>query len=246
MCRLIEGLNAKEESERKVYGVLTDYDLSSWRKDLQNHYTRTSQQRTGTPPYMAQELLKGTSTTHLYRHDLESLFYIMLLMTARYTITPTEGGPNAESKGHVVIRGGKLPYQKWFNTQDYDTLGAIKKDSFFSSNQTATLAIELSPTFEAFRPWLKEMRLDFAKGFNSKNYHSMEEQESNWREKRARSASHATSTSAPFDDETLDGHVDYSTVIEPTRTLKGGLEDLIIRYDTKADTVQAGAGVGPQ
>ena len=72
MCRLIEEINAQGKSEQQVYGVLTDFDLSSWKKDLDDNYTRTSQQRTGTPPYMAQELLQGLSTIHLYRHDLES------------------------------------------------------------------------------------------------------------------------------------------------------------------------------
>ena len=237
MCRLIEEADVKGGSERKVYGVLTDYDLSSWRKDLENDYTRTSHQRTGTPPYMAFELLQGTSTTHLYRHDLESLFYIMLLMAARHTIAPTKGGLDGEPKDQVVMRGRTPPYQKWFATQDYDTLGYIK-EIFFSRRQ----AIELSPTFEAFRPWLEEIRRDFAKGINSRNDSMEEEREPNWREKQAGgAASGPTPISVPFDDETLGGRVDYSTVIEPTRILKGELEDLIIRYDTKP-----GVGVDPQ
>ena len=238
MYRLIEELNAKGESEWKVYGVLTDYDLSSWRKDLENDYTRTSQQRTGTPPYMAFELLQRTSSTHLYRHDLESLFYIMLLMAAHHTITPTEGGRNAKPKGRVVMREGTLPYQKWFDARDYDTLGLIKESFFLSKRKWP---IELSPTFEAFRPWLKEMRRDFKKGFDSKNRDSTtDEEELNWRERQAgKPARKAKSTSVPFNDESLNGRVDYSTVVEPTRRLKGELKGLIIRYDIAASVVQA-------
>ena len=189
---------------------------------------------------MAFELLQGTSTTHLYRHDLESLFYIMLLVAAHHTITLTEGGSNTEPKGRVVTREGILPYRKWFDTQDHETLGSIK-ESFFSSKRK--WPIELSPTFEAFRPWLKEMRRNFAKGFNCKNQDSTTDEEVNWREKQAgKSASDATSTPVPFDDEALNGRVDYSTVIEPTRRLKGELKGLIIPYDTKAGVIQASPG----
>ena len=232
MYRLIKELNAKGKSEWKVYGVLTDYDLSSWRKDLENDYTRTSQQRTGTPPYMAFELLQGTSSTHLYRHDLESLFYIMLLVAAPQTITPTEGSSNAKPKGQVVIQKEESPYQKWFTTQDYDTLGSIKQ-VFLSS----TRGLHLSPAFEGFRLWLVDMRSDFSNGLKSKLLHqpASTEQGSNWRQRQlGRSASSSVSTSVPFDDVTLDGHVDYSTVIEPTRYLKGELKGLVIRYDIEA------------
>ena len=117
---------------------------------------------TTTLPYMAFELLQGTSTTHLYRHDPESLFYIMLLVAAHHTITPTEGSPNTESKGRVVTREGIHPYRKRFDTQNRDTLGSIKEILFSSKRKRP---IELSPTFEAFRPWMKEMRRKSAKGF---------------------------------------------------------------------------------
>ena len=56
-----------------VRGVLTDHDPSSRTRDLKSDYTKTSQQRTGTPPYMAHGLLTGQSPLHLYRHDIESL-----------------------------------------------------------------------------------------------------------------------------------------------------------------------------
>ena len=239
MYRLANELNAKGESERKVYGVLTDYDLSSWRKDLENDYTRTSQQRTGTPPYMAYELLQGRSATHLYRHDLESLFYIMLLTVARHTIAPAKSGPSA--RGEFVMRDGTLLYREWFKTQNYNTLGSIKKD-FLSS----PCVLDLSPVFEDFRSWLEDLHSDFLEGFNSKNYHhsANTEQGSNWRRRRRRgwSASGVVSTSVPFDDGTLGGCVDYSTIIEPTRYLKGELEGLIIRYDPTSPPLPARTG----
>jgi serine/threonine protein kinase len=93
MYRIIEEKNEAGVVEEKVCGVLTDFDLASWTVDIKNDRTRTSQQRTGTPPFMAYELLSGSDGPHLYRHDLESLFYIMLILTTHYDIqVPTEEG----------------------------------------------------------------------------------------------------------------------------------------------------------
>jgi len=216
MCRLVMEMNARGKQEQKVYGVLTDYDLSSWKKHLQHDYTSTSRQRTGTPPYMAQELLKGSSPTHLYRHDVESLFYIVLLLGARHTF-----GPGTDGK--VVMREGVPPYQKWFNGKDYETLGSIKYD--FISNQQP---IELSPAFEDFRPWLEGLQGYFSDGFDyarqyKKNQRKLLSQK--------REPDGVAPTPTPFDDETLGGHVDYSDIIELTQKLKGQLEGLIVRYN---------------
>ena len=220
MCRFIEEMNASGKLERKVYGVLTDYDLSSWKEALENDYTRTSQQRTGTPPYMAQELLKGMSTTHLYRHDLESLFYIMLLTTTRHTIDPTKGG--------VVMREGTRPYQEWFDEQRYNALGSFKGDSL-----SVQRPIDLSPAFQVFRPWLRDVRSDFSRGFTYKE--SCMTDVPLWRrEQDGESSGGATLTPVSFDDETLGGRVSYSTIIEPTRYLKGELEALVVRYKPTA------------
>ena len=229
MCRLIQEINAEGKSEQKAYGVLTDYDLSSWKKDLEGDYTKTSQQRTGTPPYMAQELLKGTSTTHLYRHDLESLFYIMLLLGARHTIVPAKGGPDTGGGPQVVMREGTRPYQTWFDAQGYKALGE-RKVSFLLDEEP----IELSTPFEHFRPWLRDIRHDFSRGFAYKVIHlRSREAPPLWRQEQAGgSADRVTPVPVPFDDGTLGGYVGYSTIIEPARYLKGELEGLIIRYKT--------------
>jgi len=223
MCRIIELISA-EGKTREVYGVLTDYDLSSWKEELKTDYTRTSQQRTGTPPYMAYELLMGASTTHLYRHDMESLFYIMLLMCARHTIVHSNGGANAEAKSGVVMRRGKLPYQRWFEGQDYDTLGSLK-NSFFVLTKT----IELSPAFEDFRAWLQVLQYRFSNGFMLKLA------DVSWKKQVGSSADEHP----PFDDETLGGRVDYSSFIEPVGRLTGQLEGLIIRYPSTVNPTSA-------
>ena len=60
--------------------MLTDFDISSWKAALATDHAKTSQEVAGTTPYMAQELLVGTRTVRFYRHDLESLLYVMLLL----------------------------------------------------------------------------------------------------------------------------------------------------------------------
>ncbi|KAJ7934772.1 hypothetical protein B0H13DRAFT_2305222 [Mycena leptocephala] len=60
----------------QIVGVLNDFDLSLLLSEIP---ASTSTQRTGTKPYMAIDLLVPAPPFHLYRHDLESLFYIILL-----------------------------------------------------------------------------------------------------------------------------------------------------------------------
>jgi hypothetical protein len=236
MYRIIEEMNAKGETEGKVYGVLADYDLSLWTASLKAGDAKTSQQHAGTPPYMAQELLKGTSTIHLYRHDIESLFYVMLTMCGRRTIDDARGG--------MAMRDGVLPYQMWFNLERSYTLGCIKGSFFWDAE-----AIELSPPFDDFRVWLEDIQRCFGKGFISKASPSREEP-SEWVRRWCEGLlDEVIPTPTPFDDETLGGYVNYSAIIEPTRRLEGELKGLVIRYDppgtitpvslTSADTAQA-------
>jgi len=219
MCRIV-----KVEDNAHVYGVLTDYNLSSWGASLKSDYTKTSQQRTGAPPYMAYELLRGESDIHLYRHDVESLFYIMLSLCARH-----EFDSSKEAKWSVVMREGRLPYQDWFNEPNYAKLG-IFKIIFFADMQV----IELSPAFEDFRLWLLSLRRSFSRGFSAKQYHNIMQE--TFPEDEQMEGVRDESPPPPFDDETLGGHVSYSAVIGTTRHLKGELKDLAIRYKLPSPT----------
>jgi len=210
--------------KKKVYGVLTDYDLSSWKEDLEGKYTKTSQQRTGTPPYMAHELLMEGSTAHLYRHDLESFFYIMLLLCGRHTISTDE-------IPQVIKREDQLPYERWFKAPDYATLGSLK-GTFFADME----AIELPGAFNDFRGWLLKVQKAFSVGFRKKLDHDQG------------GDSDDEAPPAAFDNETLGGRVKYSTIIGHARSLTGELKGLIIRYvpsdasipplSTSADAIQ--------
>ena len=219
MCRITERKNRKGVKERKVYGVLTDFDLASWKEHLDNDYKKTSQQRTGTPPFMAKGLLDGSEPLHMYRHDLESMFYIMLILASHYEIqSPTNG-----ERGGLRVRQGQglmeLPYQDWFNQESYKTL-AFLKGGFFSG----PIELNLSPSFEKFRRWLTDLHRSFWQGISSRQDYKFELQ-------RRKDEELEDEDMPGFDNETLGGHVHYSALINPVRRLKGELEGLVIRYD---------------
>ena len=236
MCRIIEETNDAGVTEEKVYGVLTDYDLSSWTASLTLDYTKTSQQRTGTPPFMARGLLDGTDNLHLYRHDVESLFYIMLILATHYEIqAPKEG-----EEGGVRLRQGlkKLPYQEWFDQPSYKALANSKK-AFFSDFED----LDLSPGFEDFGCWLKALRVSFRRAIRSKQIY--EEGPMSPQQEDGATEGGVIPT---FDNETLAGHIRYPALIGPVSDLKGKLGGLVIRYGlskpsptTSAGAAQAGA-----
>ena len=203
MYRLVEVTGGEE----KIYGVLTDYDISLWTGSPNPNHTKTAQKYwIGTPLYMAQELLKGTSPVHLYRHDVESLFYVMLMTSARHSFGTSK---RQEQRGWT-----RPPYENWLNERSYHTLGAIKNSFLWDG-----LAIELSPDFEDFRPWLDDLQDSFSMGFKRRP--------TKWSPKPWRPAKPAP---APFDEETLGGYVEYGTILEAIPHLRGELEGLIVRY----------------
>jgi serine/threonine protein kinase len=94
----------------KVCGVLNDLDLPL--RDHMELVTSTSQLRTGTPLYVAIDLLQGTCGTspirHLYRHDLESLAYVILLQCSRYRFEPSR----SDSRFYCL---GRSPFDNRLN-----------------------------------------------------------------------------------------------------------------------------------
>ncbi|KAG2142356.1 hypothetical protein DEU56DRAFT_259973 [Suillus clintonianus] len=68
----------------KWIGVLNDYDLSSTL-----HEGPTGNERTGTVPFMALDLLEKDAidgnVSHLYRHDAESFIWVLVWICLRYS-----------------------------------------------------------------------------------------------------------------------------------------------------------------
>src|ERR1700710_2714791 len=107
----------RKDKKGNLLGVLNDYDLSSLR------ITQGPQgnERTGTVPFMALELLtKGGQrgeVEHLYRHDLESFMWVLAWVCLRYK----DGN----------LRTSDRPLDEWA-TQEAFTVG--KEKSFFLDN----------------------------------------------------------------------------------------------------------------
>ncbi|KAK0191596.1 hypothetical protein F5146DRAFT_1049500, partial [Armillaria mellea] len=80
----IANIMYRVDDQENIFVVLNDFDLSS----LIPIEEATSLCR-GTSPYMAFDLLneRKDSGPHLYRHDLEALFYVMLIIWCRHSIT---------------------------------------------------------------------------------------------------------------------------------------------------------------
>ena len=200
--------------EGKVYGVLMDFDLSSWTRSLAGNYTKTSQQRTGTPPYMAHGVLDGTDPMHMYRHDVESIFYIILMLATRYEVYSLDDGVGGGLRARREL--GQLPFHQWFNQSEYTTLSS-SKHSFFGK---PSMKLDLSPAFKDFGNWIQGLRRAFHAGFHSRESYKMAVSDEVPKMK-LRSAP----KTPEFDDETLGGHVTYSAFINPAREL-----GLAVRY----------------
>ncbi|CAA7263641.1 unnamed protein product [Cyclocybe aegerita] len=72
----------RKKEDGSACGVLSDFDLALFLSE-NKAAASTSTQRTGTKPYMAIDLLDNPKVTllHRYRHDLESLFYVLVCLT---------------------------------------------------------------------------------------------------------------------------------------------------------------------
>ncbi|KAG1903595.1 uncharacterized protein F5891DRAFT_1210137 [Suillus fuscotomentosus] len=107
--------------DKKRIGVLNDYDISS----LANDQGPRGNERTGTVPFMARELLtedgQRGKVKHLYRHDVESFMWVFTWICLRYR----EG---------VLLSRRLRPFDEWA------TLGAVacgEKKLVFLNNMTA-------------------------------------------------------------------------------------------------------------
>ncbi|KAJ3776550.1 protein kinase [Lentinula raphanica] len=120
----------------KVYGVLNDFDLSSCLQDMDKG--PTSKHRTGTRPFMSHELLNpGWQGGHYYRHDIESLFYVILCMACRY-------------ERPDVAAAEPRAYSEWFSGSDKDV--CKDKTLFFTGDFPPTITTQ--PHFTGFQWWL--------------------------------------------------------------------------------------------
>lgn len=69
-----------------VRGVLNDWDHAARVGDNGESLRSTAHARTGTWPFIALDLLVEDPPPHLYRHDLESFFYILIWAAAHFRL----------------------------------------------------------------------------------------------------------------------------------------------------------------
>ncbi|KAK0440226.1 hypothetical protein EV421DRAFT_2083803 [Armillaria borealis] len=192
----------------QVCGVLNDFDLSSFYPLLEP----SSLHRTGTAPYMSRDLLKPADVGHLYRHDIEALFYVLTMLCCRYEIVLSDKKPVMQEL--KVDEGQQKPFADWFNRSVTWNMLSDMKAGFLSSDMT----IPTSTSFTAFLPWLQDIRYAFGNGFqaraNSKN--PKRKLPAKFIPQSGRDVMNrpGINVPAPFDDETLGGHVVYSDFLE--------------------------------
>ena len=102
----------------------------------------SSKHRTGTKPFMAIDLIHLDPTVHMYRHDLESMFYVLVWITSRF---------------HDGQEIADPPLQEWADNSDATLLK--EKRSFFMS-----IPPRRTEQFESFGRCIVSMQVMFLDG----------------------------------------------------------------------------------
>ncbi len=187
-------------------GVLNDFDLSSFCDDTGT----SSVERTGTLPYMAYELLdddeNGNPPKHLYRHDLESIFYVILLLCCRCELATAQ-----KSSEHEILVRRKVhsEFDEWYRLSRGSLLGACKSTLFM---KIVRVSPKLGSGFTDFQPWIDGFALQFADGFSLRLEHKLALKGYIFG-KPVKQISKPTDME-PFDDETLEDCISYSAIVD--------------------------------
>ncbi|RXW21540.1 hypothetical protein EST38_g4306 [Candolleomyces aberdarensis] len=141
------------DEDGTVKGVLNDWDMASF-TDEERDATTAAHHRTGTPPFMAMDLLdpdkQNATPRHAFRHELESLFYILLWAALHYDIS---GKVRCETQELVKAWEGSL-----------EQIHAAKTH-FWVGRGVAPKIFELvRPEFsDVFKNWIRPLWLLFRK-----------------------------------------------------------------------------------
>ncbi|KAK0479954.1 hypothetical protein EDD18DRAFT_1206454 [Armillaria luteobubalina] len=222
----IANIMYRMDDKGNVLGVLIDFDLSS----LIPIEEATSLRRTGTPPYMAFDLLKERKDygPHLYRHDLEALYYVMLMICCRHSIIK-KVQPDGTSQLEEIPEN----FSEWFDRQMSWKILATVKTSFFMVNDEP---LPVSPCFEGFRLCLNAIRRNFSRGIAARNDAKEEADAATWiplpaniNVDRRVLPLPQIPLPKPFDEATLGGYVDYTRFLSVMWTFKR--RELVVRLE---------------
>ncbi|KAJ3900557.1 hypothetical protein F5879DRAFT_907206 [Lentinula edodes] len=189
-----EGNIMVREKNGQKYGVLNDWDLASW-LNTPNEVS-TSKFRTGTKPYMAHEQHSSKwQGPHRFRHDLESVFYVILLLVSLYS-SPAE-------KVRFPSTGDDR-YEKWHKQNDEYLRG--KKVDIILNGQWQAFP---QPFFSGFTLWLIALQRSLMYGFIGLNVHNATKTDTKQPPKPGRRP-----RKMPFfDEDTLGENFSYEKVV---------------------------------
>jgi len=193
------------KSGGQVFGVLNDFDVSSLLCDIKAG-TAVSLRRTGTPPYMAYDLQASSSSpvTPLYRHDLESLFYVFCALLVRHEFmrgTGTSGVSVQDAAVVRICRRDNPGLMTWFDLKLSPSHVASEKAHMFYASTKLQLDQFVSPDFQALAPCLLAVHRMFIHGFF--------EREAYGHAALMLAEKEEEDTRLPFNDEELGGEVTY-------------------------------------
>jgi hypothetical protein len=102
-------------ADGRVKGVLNDWDMARFvDADDSNNMELDNEHRISTPPFMAHDHLRMQRVPHYFRHDLESLFYILVWAAPHYNLK--EG--TRDRRPHPVVAG-------WMGSRDENRNGKL-------------------------------------------------------------------------------------------------------------------------
>ncbi|KAK0209753.1 hypothetical protein IW262DRAFT_1498223 [Armillaria fumosa] len=183
-----------------ICGVLNDFDLSSYR-DRKN------------PPI------------HIYRHDLESMFNVLVLLCCRYEIQTTPAPEGKDQLAHVPV----LPFESWYG-MPYERLYEKKHTFFNDLTQDRDRLLPVSVSFSEFKSWLAELYGFISDGFLSRHlFLRSGNNRKNDLIPQFLGVQKSEAASTQFDNATLGGFVDYPPFFTVMRYFEG--QDLVVKYD---------------
>ncbi|KAJ3775683.1 hypothetical protein FB446DRAFT_379366 [Lentinula raphanica] len=142
------------EEEGKIYGVLNNWDLALL--DPETESFPTSKFRTGTKPFLAHEQHSSIWIgPHRYRHDLELMFYVILLQTCLHTAPTTQASLDPIPGNHQ--------YGRW-HSEDDEYLGQNKHSLIHRDPWVPPV----EGFFSSFSIWLMFMKRSLADGLEAR------------------------------------------------------------------------------
>jgi len=153
----------RAEPSADAVGILNDFDMAVERlPEVKETQVNAAHHRTGTLPFMALELLDNheTEPVHLYRHDLESFFYILIWGATHYDF---------ESQ---TRRSTPNLMKDWLNPKTApDMKFRLLNGPYF---QSAITPLKLKPFDELWQKWVVPLRVVFGRAFHERTYGSSE------------------------------------------------------------------------